>query len=207
MSPVDKPVVLNTDPEMVAALIVTETFPVFLMEAFWEAVAWRLVVPKVKEDGIICHDGAACVPPPWMGMLRRELGSSLVIAMVPLTVVAEVGMKLSVRVWLALGASCIGVVTGLKENPVPTRLTVVISKFALPRLEIWMVCVFFCPTTTFLKSTELGTTEICGEVVEVACVTPAQPDSSELAALKSTQASGQQNFRQVPGTRDPCGEL
>ena len=94
----DKPVVLNTDPEMVTALIVTETFPVFLMEAFWDAVAWRLVVPKVKEDGIICHAGAACVPAPWMGMLRGELGSSLVIAMVPLTVVAEVGMKLSVRV-------------------------------------------------------------------------------------------------------------
>jgi hypothetical protein len=133
-----------------------------------------------------------------MGMLRGELGSLLVIAMVPLTVVAEVGMKLSVRVWLALGASCIGVVTGLKENPVPTRLTVVISKFALPRLEIWMVCVFFCPTTTFLKSTEPGITEICGgvvEVVEIARVTPAQPDSSELAALKSRQASGQQNFR------------
>ena len=134
--PEDKPVVLKPDPETLTVLVVTEMFPVFLMEAFTDAVVWRLVVANVKEDGVICQEAAACWPAPWRGMLRGELGSSLAMVMVPLTVVAEAGVKLSVRFLFAPGASCMGVVTGAKENPVPTRLTAVISRFALPTLEI-----------------------------------------------------------------------
>ena len=69
-----------------------------------------------------------------------------------------------------------------------------------------MVCVFFCPTTTFLKSTEPGTTAICGEAVGGATVTPAHPDSSTLAAaLKSRAVREGQNFGQAPGIRELCG--
>ncbi len=73
---------------------------------------------------------------PCTGTTSEGVDASLVMVREPLTEAVDVGVKLIVTLLLWPGASCIGVATAPKESPAPTKLTAVMSKFALPTLEI-----------------------------------------------------------------------
>jgi len=68
-------------------------------------VDWSTTVAKERDAGIVCHDADAACPVPCTATLRGDLGESLVIVRVALTVLALEAVKVMVKVLFAPGAS------------------------------------------------------------------------------------------------------
>jgi hypothetical protein len=90
---------------MLTELVVIATLPVFLIAAESVWVDWSATVEKERDVGIICHDADVACPVPWIATVRGDVGASLVIVRVALTVLALEAVKVTVKVLFAPAAS------------------------------------------------------------------------------------------------------
>ena len=113
--------------------IVTGEFPVLLTLTLWVLVPCTAIAGKEREAGVSCQDSVGLMEVPLTGTVTGEVASLLAIEMVALAeVVTAVGVKLTVKFLLALGASLRGAITVPSEKPVPVKEMAVMSRSAFP---------------------------------------------------------------------------
>jgi len=131
------PDIENAAPLIWAALIVMGTFPVLERFTLWDSVPCTAMLANVMPVGVNCQDALDLIEVPLTGTVTGEFESLLAIEMVAWAeVVAVVGAKLTVKLLLALGASCRGAAMEPSEKPVPVRAIAEMSSSAVPALEI-----------------------------------------------------------------------
>ena len=149
------------NPAPVMLLPVIETAPVPVLDSVTVVGALLLptaTLPKLMLTGLALStpEVALPVPVPVRAIVRGEFGSVLVIDTLPLTLVALVGVKVTVKVVVWPGLSvCADSVLMLK--PVPVMLLPVIEIAPVPVfVSVTVVGVLLLPTATLPKLTLEG---------------------------------------------------
>jgi hypothetical protein len=192
--PLEMPVALNPAPVTVTPEIVTFAFPLLAIDVVKEELLPSFTFPKLKLVGLAASDELVMTPVPDRLITSGEGVPSVVSVMLPVTVVAEDGVKTALNVVLLPAAIVVDVERPDSVKLAPATATCENVRVALPLFCSRIVCELLVPIVTFAKATLVGLAEICGCVPvagfpldvspppDAAVVYPVQLESARLAA-------------------------
>jgi len=120
------------------------------------------MLPKLSVEGDAVSWVMGDTPVPASETMNGELSVLFNSVRLPERLLAEAGVKLTVKVEETPGGTESGSVSPEKLKPVPTSDAWVTLRFAVPGLLMTSVWVLVTPTVTLPKLTLAGITEICG---------------------------------------------
>ena len=157
-----KPAALNPAPLMLICETDTLELPVFARVTLCAPLEPVVMLPKLSEAGDAVSWATGDTPMPASATTSGELGVLFSSVRLPERLLAEPGVKLTVKVEEPPGGTESGTVSPEKPKPVPTSDAWVTLRFAVPGLLIASVWVLVTPKVTLPKLTLAGITEICG---------------------------------------------
>jgi len=157
-----KPVALNPAALMLICETDTLELPVFASVTLCVPLAPAVMLPKLSEEGDAVSWVMGDTPVPASGTTNGELSVLFTSVRFPEKLLADAGVKLTVKVAEPPGTTESGTVSPEKLKPVPTSGAWVTLRFAVPGLVMTSVWVLVTPTVTLPKLTLAGITEICG---------------------------------------------
>jgi len=157
-----KPAVLNPAPLRLICETETLELPVFARVTLCVPLAPVVMLPKLSEAGDAVSWATGDTPVPVRGIRSGEAGVLLTSVRYPEKLLAEAGVKLTVKAEEPPGGTESGTVSPEKPKPVAASDAWVTLRFAVPGLLIASVWVLVTPTVTLPKPTLAGITEICG---------------------------------------------
>jgi hypothetical protein len=157
-----KPVSLNPAPLTLICERDTLELPVFVRLTLCVALVPVVMLPKLSEDGDALSWRTGETPVPAKETTSGELGVLLTSVRLPEKLLAEGGLKPTVKEEELPGGTESGNASPEKLKPVPPSIAWVTLRFAVPGLLMVTIWVLVTPTATLLKVTLLGITEICG---------------------------------------------
>jgi hypothetical protein len=168
-------------PAMPTAETVTLEEP--LLEIAMDLV--RLVFTVTLPNATLVGDAASVpavveVPVPLKAIFREGLAALLVTVTAPERAPVEVGVNFTLNVRVFPAPSVTGVVTGVREKPVPLALIAEMLTFALPELVTTTDFVLDFCNATLPNGTELGEAASVPDAVEV-------PDEYVMLSTPSSQ--------------------
>jgi hypothetical protein len=166
---------------------VTAEFPVFVSVTACVPLLPMVTLPKLNAVGLAESCRTWDTPVPESMTLRGEFGALLTSVRAPVVLLAEAGVKLTVKTAELPGTSVRGKVTPLNAKPVPLTVACVMLRLALPGLLTVTDWVLVMPTVTLPKLTLVGTTEIWG----CTPVPASEIVAGELLALLTTVTLGE----------------
>ena len=186
--PLARPVVENAELGTLTELMERAIFPVFFSVTDCEVELFTARVPKFREAGDAVSAGVAFSPEPESGTLTGAFKSELEITSEPEAPEALEGAKTTLTLTCAPTGSITGTFAGESVNAEPETRSCPRPMGSALELVILMVCEFFWPTTTDLKSMIEGITEIFAPSAaeDLSAETEAQP---EIAAEMTTAAT------------------
>jgi hypothetical protein len=149
------PLSVNPVPLIVAAEIVTDEPPVFVIFSDSDWLLPTVTLPKLRLAGLGDSDPADS-PVPDRGMLKVGFDAFDVIVTVPLALPAAVGVYVTVKLVLAPAANVTGVVMPLSVNPLPLIVAEEIVTDDPPVFVIFSVRAWLLPTVTLPKLRLVG---------------------------------------------------
>ena len=140
----------------------TLELPVFVRATLCVALLPVGMLPNPTEvgDAVSCRTGET--PVPARATTTGEFGVLFTSVRLPEKLLAEAGLKLTVKADDPPGGTESGKVSPDNPKPVPARDACVTLRFAVPGFVMVSVCVLVKPTVTLPKLTLAGITEICG---------------------------------------------
>jgi hypothetical protein len=159
--PLETPLSLNPAPVTVTPEIVMFEFPLFVNVVVSELLLPSATFPKDKLVGLAPSDKVAAAPVPDRLMTSGEGVPFVVSVMLPVTAVAEDGVKTALKVAVPPAAMVVDVDRPVWLKPVPDTVICENVRVALPLLVSVIDCELLLPTVTVPKLTLVGLAEIC----------------------------------------------
>lgn len=157
------PVALSPAPLVVTPEIVTSEFPVFVSEAFKDALPPTFTLPKERLAGFAVSRGAVAeMPVPPREMDSGDPTALLTSEMAPVALPEAVGANETLKVAVPLGVTVSGAVSPVIANPAPETLACEIVVFDVPAFVSVIVSELLPPIVTFPKLTAVGEAASCG---------------------------------------------
>lgn len=142
--------------------ILTLALPVFVNVTVCVVLVFVVTLPKLTDVGEAESVTTEATLVPAKATTTGEVGELFVSERLALKLLAEAGVKLTVKLEEAAGANVSGTVSPENAKVLPGKEAAETVRLAVPVFVIVTVCVFVFPTETFVKLTLVGVTEIAG---------------------------------------------
>jgi len=162
MVPFEIPLALKPAPVTVTLEIVMFELPLFITDVVSELLLPSPTLPKDKLVGFAPSKKVAAAPVPDKLITSGDGVPFVVSVMLPVTAVAEEGVKTALKVVLPPAAIVVDVDSPDWLNPVPATVICEKVRVALPLFLSVIGCELLLPTATVPKLTLVGLAEICG---------------------------------------------
>jgi hypothetical protein len=157
-----KPAALNPAELMLICETDTLELPVFARVIVCVPLVPVVTLPKLSEAGDTVSWATCDTPVPARATTSGEFSVLFTRVSLPERLLAEAGVKLTVKAEEPPGGTESGSASPEKLKPVPVSDAWVTLRFAVPGLLMASIWVLVIPTVTLPKPTLAGTTEICG---------------------------------------------